>query len=62
VKNITKLKFIIIGISTAIIICVYSLISANSNLLALYIKNLVPNFWIYKNGIVSTLLALLASC
>jgi hypothetical protein len=28
--------------------------------LALYIENLVPNFWICKNGTISTSLALLA--
>jgi hypothetical protein len=31
VKDITKLKFVIISISTIIIICAYSLISANSS-------------------------------
>jgi hypothetical protein len=57
VKDITKLKFVIIGISTIINICAYSLISANSSQLALYIENLVPNFGICKNGTISTSLA-----
>jgi pheromone shutdown protein TraB len=67
VKDITKLKFVIISISTIIgisiiiIICAYNLISANSSQLALYIENLMPNFWIYINGTISMLLALLAS-
>jgi hypothetical protein len=60
VKNIIKLKFIIIGISTIITICVYSLIGANSSQLAPIIENLVPNFWTCKNGTVSTSLAPLA--
>jgi len=63
VKDITKLKFVIIristiiGISTIITICAYSSIGANSSQLALYIKNLVPNFWTCKNGTVGTSLA-----
>jgi hypothetical protein len=67
VKNINKLKFVIIsistiiGISTIITICAYSLISANGSQLALYIENLVPNFWTCKNGTVGTSLAPLAS-
>ena len=62
-KNITKLKFVIIsistiiGISTIITICAYSSISANGSQLALYIENLVLNFWICRNGTVSTSLA-----
>jgi hypothetical protein len=60
VKDIIKLKLIIISISTIITICAYSSIGANSSQLALYIKNLVLNFWICKNGIASTLLAPLA--
>ena len=59
-KDIIKLKFIIISISIIITICVYSLIGANSSQLALNVENLVPNFWICKNGTVSTLLAPLA--
>jgi hypothetical protein len=60
VKNIIKLKFVIIGISTIITICAYSLIGANGSQLALYIENLVPNFWTYMNGTVGTSLAPLA--
>jgi hypothetical protein len=30
--------------------------------LASNVENLVPNFWIYKNGTISTLLALSACC
>jgi hypothetical protein len=60
VKDIIKLKFAIIGISTIITICAYSLIGANSSQLALNIENLVPNFWIYMNGTVGTSLAPLA--
>jgi hypothetical protein len=60
VKNIIKLKFVIISISTIITICVYSLISANSSQLAPNVENLVPNFWIYMNSTVGTLLAPLA--
>ena len=65
-KNIIKLKFviisisIIIGISTIITICAYSSISANSSQLAPNIENLVPNFWTYINGTISTSLAPLA--
>jgi hypothetical protein len=62
VKDIIKLEFIIIGISTIITICAYSLIGANSSQLAPTIKNLVPNFWTCKNGTVGTSLALLACC
>jgi hypothetical protein len=61
VKDIIKLKLIIISISKIITICAYSLISANNSQLALYIKSLVPNFWICKNGTIGTLLAPLAS-
>jgi len=57
VKNIIKLKFVIISISTIITICVYSLIGANSSQLAPTIENLVPNFWTCKNGTVGTSLA-----
>jgi hypothetical protein len=66
VKNITKLKFVIISISTIIGISIiitiytYSLISANGSQLALYIENLVPNFWICRNGTVGMSLAPLA--
>jgi hypothetical protein len=66
VKDIIKLKFIIISISTIITICayssigVYSSIGANSSQLAPIIENLVPNFWTCKNGTVSTSLAPLA--
>ena len=62
-KNITKLKFVIISISTIIgisiiiTICAYSLISANSSQLALYIENLVPNFWTCRNGTIGRSLA-----
>ena len=56
-KNIIKLKFVIISISTIITICVYSLIGANSSQLAPTIENLVPNFWTCKNGTVGTSLA-----
>ena len=59
-KDIIKLEFVIINISTIITICAYSLIGANSNQLALTIKNLVLNFWTCKNGTVSTSLAPLA--
>jgi len=38
VKDITKLEFVIIGISTIITICAYSLIGANSSQLALMSK------------------------
>jgi len=68
VKDITKLKFLIISISIIIsiniiiTICAYSLISANSSQLAPNIENLVPNFWTYINSTVGTLLALLAGC
>jgi hypothetical protein len=61
VKDIIKLKFVIISISTIITICVYSSISANSSQLAPIIENLVPNFWTCKNGTISTSLAPLAS-
>jgi hypothetical protein len=66
VKDIIKLKFIIISISTIITICAYSSISvyssigANSSQLAPTIENLVPNFWTCKNGTVGTSLAPLA--
>jgi hypothetical protein len=60
VKDIIKLEFVIISISTIITICAYSSISANSNQLALTIENLVPNFWTCKNGTISTSLAPLA--
>jgi hypothetical protein len=60
VKDIIKLEFVIIGISTIITIYIYSSIGANSSQLALTIENLVPNFWICKNGTISTSLALLA--
>ena len=65
-KDIIKLKFIIISISTIITICAYSSISvyssigANSSQLAPTIENLVPNFWTCKNGTVGTSLAPLA--
>jgi len=36
--------------------------SASGRQLALYVKILVPNFWICKNGAVGTSLALLARC
>jgi hypothetical protein len=61
VKDIIKLKFVIIGISTIITIYAYSSISANSSQLAPIIENLVANFWICKNGTVGTSLAPLAS-
>jgi hypothetical protein len=57
VKDIIKLKLITIGISKIITICAYSSIGANSSQLALHIENLVPNFWICKNGTVGTSLA-----
>jgi hypothetical protein len=57
VKDIIKLEFVIIGISTIITICAYSSIGANSSQLALIIENLVPNFWTCKNGTVGTSLA-----
>jgi hypothetical protein len=60
VKDIIKLKFVIISINTIITICAYSSIGANSSQLALIIKNLVLNFWICKNGTISTSLAPLA--
>jgi len=60
VKDITKLELVIISISKIITICAYSLISANGSQLALNVENLVPNFWICKNGVVGTSLALLA--
>jgi hypothetical protein len=66
VKDIIKLKFIIINISTIITICAYSSISAyssigaNSSQLAPIIENLVPNFWTCKNGTIGTSLAPLA--
>jgi hypothetical protein len=60
VKDIIKLEFVIIGISTIITICAYSSISANSSQLAPTIENLVPNFWTCKNGTVGTSLAPLA--
>jgi hypothetical protein len=60
VKDIIKLEFVIISISTIITICAYSSISANSSQLAPTIKNLVPNFWTCKNGTVGTSLAPLA--
>jgi hypothetical protein len=60
VKDIIKLKFIIISISTIITICAYSSISVNSSQLAPTIENLVPNFWTCKNGTVGTSLAPLA--
>jgi hypothetical protein len=60
VKDIIKLEFVIISISTIIIICAYSSISANSSQLAPTIENLVPNFWTCKNGTVGTSLAPLA--
>ena len=62
-KDIIKLEFVIISISTIITIRAYSLISvyssigANNSQLAPIIENLVPNFWICKNGTVSTSLA-----
>ena len=59
-KDIIKLEFVIIGISTIIIIYAYSSIGANSSQLAPTIENLVPNFWTCKNGTVSTSLAPLA--
>ena len=65
-KDITKLKFVIIristiiGISTIITICAYSSIGANSSQLAPNVENLVPNFWTYMNGTVGTSLAPLA--
>ena len=59
-KDIIKLEFIIISISTIITICAYSSISANSSQLAPNIENLVPNFWTYINGTVGTSLAPLA--
>jgi hypothetical protein len=60
VKDIIKLEFVIISISTIITIYAYSSIGANSSQLAPIIKNLVPNFWTCKNGTVGTSLALLA--
>ena len=66
-KDIIKLKFIIISISTIITICAYSSIgayssiSANSSQLAPIIENLVPNFWTCMNGTIGTSLAPLAS-
>ena len=56
-KDIIKLEFIIISISTIITICTYSSISANSSQLALNIENLVLNFWIYINGTIGRSLA-----
>ena len=59
-KDIIKLEFVIISISTIITIYAYSLIGANSSQLAPTIENLVPNFWTCKNGTVGTSLAPLA--
>ena len=56
-KDITKLKFVIISISTIITIYAYSSIGANSSQLALNVENLVPNFWTCKNGTIGRLLA-----
>jgi hypothetical protein len=60
VKDIIKLEFVIIGISTIITIYMYSSIGANSSQLAPTIENLVPNFWTCKNGTVGMSLAPLA--
>jgi hypothetical protein len=60
VKDIIKLKFVIISISTIITIYAYSSIGANSSQLAPIIENLVLNFWTCKNGTVGTSLAPLA--
>jgi hypothetical protein len=54
VKDIIKLEFVIISISTIITIYAYSSIGANSSQLAPTIENLVPNFWTCKNGTVGT--------